>query len=216
MRSQRSTVIQTVAQGERFQVSAEVVANYNHCHALTIQYFEVIRHFEIRSRLAGVQECLFVPLRIAPFTRKKALRWRGILSKCLKNQFLVRGFAALERIEQEFESSTENYYDSIDVPKNRFAEESLQYVEGELQLEFQFKRPLDDDTGAQIAGNWAHLIPLLGQNFFTLKLAGLQDRDSAFAEHAGPRSRAFSSIACGSTRRRAPDHDNRFNSTRRS
>ena len=191
VRSQRSTVIQTVAQGERFQVSAEVVANYNHCHALTIQYFEVIRHFEIRSRLAAVQECLFVPLRIAPFTRRKALRWRNILAKCLKNRFLVRGFAALERVEQEFESSTDNYYDQIDVPKTRFAEESLQYVEGELRLEFQFRRPLDDDKGERIAGNWSHLTPLLGQDFFALKLAALKDRDSAFVEHAGPRLARF-------------------------
>src|SRR5690606_8083722 len=62
VRSQRATVVQTVSQGERVQATAESVANYNHCHAITIQYFEVLRHFSVRNRLAGVQECLFVPL----------------------------------------------------------------------------------------------------------------------------------------------------------
>lgn len=48
VRSQRATVVQTVAQGERSEAIAESVANYNHCHAITIQYFEVLRHFLVQ------------------------------------------------------------------------------------------------------------------------------------------------------------------------
>ena len=54
---------------QSFQASAEMVANYNHCHAMTMAYFEVLRHFEVRTRLSDVQECLFVPLTLSPFTR---------------------------------------------------------------------------------------------------------------------------------------------------
>ena len=68
VRSLRSTVVQTVSQGESTRVTTEVVANHNHCHALTIQYFEVLRHLKVLARASSdVRECLFVPLPIAPF-----------------------------------------------------------------------------------------------------------------------------------------------------
>ena len=48
VRSQRSTVVQTARQGESVRAQTEVVANYNHCHAMTIEYFEVLRHFQVQ------------------------------------------------------------------------------------------------------------------------------------------------------------------------
>jgi hypothetical protein len=189
IRSQRSTVIQTVSQGERFQASAEVIANYNHCHAMTIQYFEVLRHFEIRTKLSDVQECLFIPLSITPFDRKKALRWRDILFRCLKKPFLRPGFDALERIDEELESPRENYYDELGIPKDRYAEEELEYIEGELYLEFQLTRPKNNDADEFIAENWNHFAPFIGNplEFYTTFIRHEQGKDEAFAKHAGPR-----------------------------
>lgn len=189
VRSQRSTVIQTVSQGERFEVSAESVANYNHCHAMTIQYFEVLRHFEIRTRLAHVQECLFVPLKLSAFTPKKSLRWRDILFRHLRKPVLRPGFDALYRIEEERESSTEDYYDKIGLPRDRFAEEELQYVEGELYLEFQVQRPRNNDADDFLEDAWRLWIPLLGdaREFYNRFLQNETRRDEAFAKHAGPR-----------------------------
>ncbi|MBK8041082.1 MAG: hypothetical protein IPK22_28705 [Verrucomicrobiaceae bacterium] len=187
VRSQRSTVVQTVSQGERFQTSAEVVANYNHCHAITIQYFEVLRHFEIRTRLASAQECLFVPLLMNVFTRKKALRWRSLLARCLKDRRLAGGFDALERIDEEKESAATNYYDKIGMPKLQYAEEEVEYLEGEIRLSFHFTRPADDKDGAQIPAEWTHLVWLLGADFFAEYLKTSEEKDEAFARHAGPR-----------------------------
>ena len=76
VRSQRATVVQTVQQGETMRVTTEVVHNHNHCHAMTIEYFEVLRHFQISQELVDVQECLFVPLLMGSFDSAKALRWR--------------------------------------------------------------------------------------------------------------------------------------------
>ncbi len=189
VRSQRSTVIQTVSQGERFEVSAESVANYNHCHAMTIQYFEVLRHFEARTRLADVQECLFIPLKISSFTPKKALRWRDLLFRCLRKRFLAPGFDALYRIEEERESSTENYYDQIGLPRDRFAEEEIEYIEGELYVEFQVTRPRNDDADEFVEANWALWTSLIGnpREFYDRFLRNENARDDAFARHAGPR-----------------------------
>src|SRR5204863_9937043 len=98
VRDTRSTVVQTVAQGETVRAETEVVANYNHCHAITIEYFEVLRHFLVTHELADVRECLFVPLPITEFDRGKALRWREPLSRYLKDHQLRRAFTAIERI----------------------------------------------------------------------------------------------------------------------
>ena len=189
VRSQRSTVIQTVSQGERFQVSAEVVANYNHCHAMTVQYFEVLRHFEIRTRLADVQECLFIPLNISLFDRKKALRWRDILFRALKKPFLRSGFESLERIEEEMESTTENYYDKLGIPQIRYAEERLEYIEGEMFIEFRLTRPQDNTNGEFELNNWVPFAPFLGNavEFFDTFLKNDKHRDEAFIKHAGPK-----------------------------
>jgi len=187
IRSQRSTVIQTASQGERFEVSAESVANYNHCHAMTIQYFEVLRHFEITTRLANVRECLFIPLEYSPFDRKKALRWRNILSRNLITRNLRKGFDAIERISEEMESESKDYYDKIGFPEKNYAELELNYIEGELHIEFDLKRPRDlEDDIAEV--NWLAYLPFLGdaKSFYDAHLKNRQDKDEAFAKHAGP------------------------------
>jgi hypothetical protein len=149
VRSQRSTVIQTVSQGERVQATAESVANYNHCHAITIQYFEVLRHFQIRTRLADVQECLFVPLQISPFNLEKSQRWRTTLEKFLFKPKLFTAFDAISRLLHEKENE-ENYYDSIGFPRVNYAEQSMNVYTGELYLEFSFFNTMagtiDDET----------------------------------------------------------------------
>lgn len=164
VRSQRSTVIQTASQGERFSVETESVANYNHCHAITIQYFEVLRHFKLEHRLSDVQECLFIPLQMSTFDPKKALRWREDLSKYLLNDPfsrklelrrlvrgrrnpLLRGFDAIER--------RENLYENSDLPTGKYADTIINYIEGTLHLKFQLTRPDDvlDDDGEAISNN---------------------------------------------------------------
>jgi hypothetical protein len=95
VRSQRSTVVQTARQGETMTVQTEVVANHNHCHSMTVQYFEVLRHLQVGQELADVQECLFVPLFMSKFDASKALRWREPLARFLRNRALRGGFDAL-------------------------------------------------------------------------------------------------------------------------
>ncbi|MFZ2157566.1 MAG: hypothetical protein WAV72_15795, partial [Bradyrhizobium sp.] len=182
VRSQRSTVVQTVSQGERVQATAESVANYNHCHAITIQYFEVLRHFAIRNRLAGVQECLFVPLEMSPFDLDKCLRWRSALEKHLFRREHVKAFDAVARIQNEKESPFENYYDSIGFPRKNFAEQAINSYSGELFMEFFFfntkEKKIDDEIIAFFS-------------FFGISLDAFRDKnitDEELAQHVGPRA----------------------------
>lgn len=183
VRSQRATVIQTVTQGETVEATSESVANYNHCHAITIQYFEVLRHFTIRNRLAGVQECLFIPLQISPFTLEKTLRWRTALSSAISNRRLQKGFDAIERIQNEKENSS-NYYDSIGYPKKYYAEEAIDFYTGELTLEFTFFSTQDGRPDSDMI------------NFFRLFLLDLSAitrilRKEELASMVGPRTIEF-------------------------
>jgi len=182
VRSQRSTVIQTVSQGERVQATSESIANYNHCHAITIQYFEVVRHFAVHNKFAGAQECLFIPLQITNFDIDKALRWRNTLERRLRILRLRSAFAALERIQNERESAVENYYDSIGYPRNRYAEQQIVNIQGELFLEFYFFNTKDTVDDALVE---------FFKKFFKIDLNEYKDRkltDAELSRLVGPRT----------------------------
>jgi len=182
VRSQRATVVQTVSQGERVQATAESVANYNHCHAITIQYFEVLRHFAVRNRLAHVQECLFVPLQMSSFDIEKSLRWRNTLEPHLLRPDLRVGFEAVQRIQNEKESPYENYYDSIGYPRRNFSEQAITSYSGELFMEFFFFNTNEKKVDPEIIAFFS---------FFRISLDAYRDRtitDDELAQEVGPRA----------------------------
>lgn len=133
LRTQRSTVIQTVGQNETMEVQTEVVKNNNHCHAVTIEYFEVLKHYAIEQELADVQECLFVPLPMSHFDHEKIMRWKNTLRRHIYGWKLRRGFDAIERI-------TNNYADS-DLPEQSYADEPIEDFRGHFSISFELKRP---------------------------------------------------------------------------
>jgi competence ComEA-like helix-hairpin-helix protein len=179
VRSLRSSVVQTVTQGERVVATTETVANYNHCHAITVQYFEVLRHLLVRQRLVDVQECLFVPLLMSWFTSAKALRWRNTLVSATPTQFRG-GYAALDRIAANYVGS--------DLPVGRYADEQLLTVDGDLRIRFQLVRPRDkDDQFDPSAWGWLQIFGLQPQDFYNNFLKDQQFKDRVFIEQLGPR-----------------------------
>lgn len=126
VRGLRSTVVHTTNQGEAVRATTEVVANNNHCHALTIQYFEVLRHLKVTHELAGVQECLFVPFPMSWFDRDKALRWRQSLQLYIQRRDLRPAFDSVRRVETN--------WNEVSFPKRRYADELVSAIIGELRL----------------------------------------------------------------------------------
>jgi hypothetical protein len=146
-RSQRSTIVQTVRQGETMRVQTEVVANHNHCHAVTMEYFEVLRHFQVSHELSDVQECLFVPMAVTYFNGDRALRWRESLMSALRRPELAGGFEALERAQSNWANA--------DYPLARYADEEVRYLDGEFHIAFDLPRPADtEDTHQFDAAQW--------------------------------------------------------------
>lgn len=84
-RNRRATSVREVSQSEHEEVSTRIVANYNHMHALTVQYFEVVQLYRIVSELHRVDRCLFVPLELLDFSgdagAKTIERWRAALKQ---------------------------------------------------------------------------------------------------------------------------------------
>lgn len=151
VRNLRSSIVQTARQGEAVRASTEVVANHNHCHALTVQYFEVLRHLKVTQELVDVQECLFVPLPMSEFDRPKVLRWRQTLAAYLQRPELAPALDAVRRVETRW---SEQY-----TPAARYADELVTAISGELTATIliplppmpQKPRPNPGDTAEQTA-----------------------------------------------------------------
>ncbi|MDO4191545.1 MAG: DUF4332 domain-containing protein, partial [Bacteroidales bacterium] len=52
---------------ESDSVATRIVANNNHSHAMTLQYWEVMRHYRLETCLEGVDLVLYVPLKLVQF-----------------------------------------------------------------------------------------------------------------------------------------------------
>ena len=146
-----ASVVTTVRDGQEYAVSTEVVANHNHCHSLTMMYFEVLRHYAVSQELAEVQECLFVPLLLTNFDVQNVGRWKDVLaanllpvpSKTSGTNFwwsrhsrrhpLLPAFDALERVRTG--------YSRVDFPEGRYAEEQIRSIEGWIDLRVNLPRP---------------------------------------------------------------------------
>jgi hypothetical protein len=152
-RQLNASVVTTVEEGQRYGVTSEVVANHNHCHALTIMYFEVLRHYAIFQRLSSVEECVFVPLLMTNFATDNIYKWRDVLAKSLlpmpsdtylqtlsastpsspQQHPLVRAFDATERVITS--------YANVDYPDGSYDEEKIDFIRGNMRIRVQLPRP---------------------------------------------------------------------------
>ena len=80
VRNRRASVIREVQQSEKEEISTRVVTNYNHSHALSIHYYEVVQIYKVATRLSEYQRCLFIPMKPFNFLDGRIiLRYRHIL-----------------------------------------------------------------------------------------------------------------------------------------
>ncbi|MGQ4619865.1 hypothetical protein [Nocardia sp. R7R-8] len=81
-RNRRATVVKEVSQAEHEKISTRVVTNYNHMHALSVQYYEIVQIYRVVVRLARVEQCLFVPMKPIDFGNDALVRkFRKILAR---------------------------------------------------------------------------------------------------------------------------------------
>lgn len=78
-RSRRSTQVREVQEGETENVTTRVVANYNRMHALTVQYYEVLQVYALKTRVSKAERCLFVPFAVTTFDTANLDKFRETL-----------------------------------------------------------------------------------------------------------------------------------------
>lgn len=106
VRSLWSTVVLTEQQAEQAHVETIAIANYNHAHALTIQYFEVLQHYQARIELSAHQALLYLPYKPILFDLELVVAYwptlrRGIGDPVMRSKFdpLVSNFDAATQSE---------------------------------------------------------------------------------------------------------------------
>lgn len=145
-RELNATVIDTITEGQQFSTTSEVVANHNHCHSLTMLYFEVLRHYAVYQELVQVEECVFVPLVMTNFTQENIHKWRDVLAANLlyraSNTYLpiifnqnplVKAFDANDRVLTN--------YANVDFPKGSYDDEKINFLKGQISLKVDLQRP---------------------------------------------------------------------------
>lgn len=99
VRTMNSTVVTQATQEEKSRLETRTVTNHNHCHALTVQYYEVLRNFKIVTEFVRKRKAFLVPYKVNNFNQQTALRFRGILQSVLRDRSLLKCFEAMARLE---------------------------------------------------------------------------------------------------------------------
>lgn len=80
VRDRRASLVLEVSEQEHESVSTRILANYNHMHALTVQYYEVVELYRVRVELNQVERCLFIPMKLVSFDEATIRRYQGVLA----------------------------------------------------------------------------------------------------------------------------------------
>jgi hypothetical protein len=79
-RTRRASVVREVSQSEHESVSTRVITNYNHMHAMTVQYYEVLQIYRVETTVTRCDRVVFVPFKLIDFSNVDLLRrFRGAL-----------------------------------------------------------------------------------------------------------------------------------------
>lgn len=79
-RNRRASIVKEVSEVEHEQVSTRILANYNHMHALTVQYYEVVEVYRVSTGLHEAERCLFVPMKLVDFDEATIARYQDALA----------------------------------------------------------------------------------------------------------------------------------------
>ncbi|MBO1419624.1 hypothetical protein, partial [Streptomyces sp. FH025] len=79
-RSRNMTVVRETTQSEKDQVLTRVVTNYNHMHAMSVQYYEVVQVYNVTTRPTKLERCLFIPLQELNFNYSSLQRYKEVLA----------------------------------------------------------------------------------------------------------------------------------------
>ncbi|MFJ9696347.1 hypothetical protein [Kitasatospora sp. NPDC101183] len=122
-RSRNMTVVRETSQSEKDQVLTRVVTNYNHMHAMSVQYYEVVQVYNVTTRPTRLERCLFIPLQELTFTYSSLQRYKEVLASVAPTEWAAKIRAAnpfdttVRKIDActAPEAPSGQYFDGIDL-----------------------------------------------------------------------------------------------------
>ncbi|WP_243358735.1 hypothetical protein [Fundidesulfovibrio terrae] len=104
VRDLRSTVVIQSTQKQSQTMQTRTVRNHNHSHAMTLLYYEVLRHYRVVVERGAVRPALLLRQLMPDFTDASVFAYRRFLEPVLLLASLESGFDAIEllfALEQE-------------------------------------------------------------------------------------------------------------------
>lgn len=99
-RSRRASVVKEVAQSEHEGVSTRVLANYNHMHALTIQYYEVVQVYRVEVAIVKADKVVFIPIQLVDFANDAIVRrFQQVLARAALSYAMREALQNLDVLE---------------------------------------------------------------------------------------------------------------------
>jgi len=95
IRQLRSTVIVQATQKESDRIQTRRVTNHNHCHALNVEYYEIIRHYKVVTEYAGTRDIVFVPFNIYTFDENLLQQFGYVFAATLLEPALANCLASV-------------------------------------------------------------------------------------------------------------------------
>jgi hypothetical protein len=100
VRELRSTIVIQSDQQEHAKGETRVVANHNHSHALTMLYYEVLRHYKVTTQFMRVRPSLLVQYGQIDFrTINNIVHYRKILESVLIEARYLACFDAVQKLQ---------------------------------------------------------------------------------------------------------------------
>ncbi|WP_369360767.1 hypothetical protein [Streptomyces sp. cg2] len=98
VRDMRSTVVVQSRQAETSTAQTRTVRNHNHAHAMTLLYYEVLRHFRVLVERGRVRPAVLLPAGSPNLDDELVIvRYRRLLEAGLLDPQLAGGFDAVEK-----------------------------------------------------------------------------------------------------------------------
>ncbi|RDV24599.1 DUF2272 domain-containing protein [Alteromonas aestuariivivens] len=184
LRSLESTVITELSQQEEVEGVSETLRNVNHCHALTVLYYEILRHLRVDTAFGGVRECLYVPFSVTPFDLDKALKWRDKLFQGMLDRSLRWALDRLDEVASAWADS--------DIPPGRRSQHPINHLTGSVYIQLSIER-IREQTEQEALEDyeqlWRPFSPLLGfpvrRIIETIRQAE-RERDAYFQREVAP------------------------------
>ena len=153
LRSLESTVVTEAEQEERVEGVSEVVRNINYCHSLSVIYYEILRHLRVDTEVAGVRECVFVPLEIKNFDDKRIRNHQEVLRRYARGyeQRMVYDYLDyLPAPAQETADAANLRWEGSDIPAGSRFKQQLTSLRGSIYIQMGITRPQEGEIAEDI------------------------------------------------------------------